>query len=200
VPPAVTWLVRHGQSASNAGLPATGAGNTPLTELGHQQAQELARRVNRQPDLLVASEFIRSQATAQPIRERWPKARYETWAIHELTYLSPTRCIGTTRETRQPWVDAYWQACDPDYLDGPDAESFRSFMLRLSGFHERLRALDGELAIVIGHGQFFSGYLMGLKKGFEVAADWMRDYRTTETARPMANCEIIELRADAITR
>ena len=26
MPPALTWLVRHGQSASNAGLPAVGHG------------------------------------------------------------------------------------------------------------------------------------------------------------------------------
>ena len=35
--------------------------------------------------------------------------------------------------------------CDPDYCDGPDAESFRSFMARLRDFHGRLLALDGEL-------------------------------------------------------
>ena len=64
VPPTLTWLVRHGQSASNAGLPATGAGNTPLTELGQRQARELAARVERQPDLLIVSDFVRSRATA----------------------------------------------------------------------------------------------------------------------------------------
>ncbi len=200
MPPAVTWLVRHAQSSSNAGLPAIGAGNTPLTDLGQRQACELAGRVDRQPDLLVVSEFIRSQATAAAIRERWPKVRCETWPIQELTYLSPARCMGTTRDTRQPWVDAYWHACDPDYLDGPDAETFRSFMTRLGDFHRRLQALGGELVMVVGHGQFFSGYLMGLHKGFPVTADWMRAYRASETARPMANCEIVDLRADVFKR
>jgi broad specificity phosphatase PhoE len=195
----VTWLARHGQSASNAGLPAIGAGNTPLTELGHAQALALADRVTRQPDLLIVSSFIRSQATAEPIRARWPRVRCETWPIHELTYLSPARCVGTTRQTRQPWVDAYWRDSDPDYCDGPDAESFRSFMGRLHAFHRSLLALDGDLAIAVGHGQFFSGYLLGLEEGFDVTADWMRRYRTHETARPMANCEIIELGAAALT-
>lgn len=198
MPPALTWLVRHGQSASNAGLPATGAGNVPLTELGHRQARALAARVDRQPDLLVVSPFIRSQATAAPIRERWPLAPCETWPIHELTYLSPERCIGTTKETRQPWVDAYWRACDPDYLDGADAETFRSFMNRLADFHHCLWAREGGLAIIVGHGQFFSGYLTGLRRGFDVAADWMKEFRETEIARPMANCEIIELSGGAL--
>ena len=50
MPPALTWLVRHGQSASNAGLPAVGHGEVPLTALGREQAREVARRVDRQPD------------------------------------------------------------------------------------------------------------------------------------------------------
>jgi broad specificity phosphatase PhoE len=200
VPPAVTWLVRHGQSASNAGLPAVGASNTPLTELGQQQACALAGKVERQPDLLIVSSFIRSQATAEPIRARWPAVRCETWPIHELTYLSPVRCVGTTRQTRQPWVDAYWRDCDPDYLDGPDAESFRSFMQRMNDFHRRLQALDGGFVVAVGHGQFFSGYLLGLDDGFAVTADWMRRYRAHETGRPMANCEIVALAADRLRR
>ncbi len=57
MPPALTWLVRHGQSTSNAGLPATGHGEVPLTELGQQQAREVADLVQRQPDLLVVSPF-----------------------------------------------------------------------------------------------------------------------------------------------
>jgi 2,3-bisphosphoglycerate-dependent phosphoglycerate mutase len=197
MPPAMTWLVRHGQSASNAGLPAVGAGNVPLTALGYRQARDLAARVEQQPDLLIVSPFIRSQATAAPIRERWPLAPCETWPIHELTYLSPARCIGTTREARQPWVEAYWHANDPDYLDGADAESFRSFMSRLNAFHRRLLALDGELVIAVGHGQFFSGYLTGLSEGFGVAPNWMKEFRAAEIARPIANCEIVELPADA---
>jgi len=196
----MTWLVRHGQSASNAGLPAVGAGNVPLTDLGREQARALVARVERQPDLLIVSPFIRSQATAEPIRERWPLARCETWPIHELTYLSPARCVGTTKKTRQPWVDAYWQTCDPDYLDGADAESFRSFMGRLKAFHERLLALAGGLVIAVGHGQFFSGYLTGLSEGFDVTPDWMKEFRATETARPMANCEIVELHGEILKK
>lgn len=193
MPPALTWLIRHGQSASNAGLPTDGYGEVPLTALGRRQAQEVADRVDRQPDLLVASAFLRAVDTAQPILARWPTTRRETWPIHELTYLSPARCVGTTAETRRPWVEAYWRRCDPDYQDGPDAESFRSFMTRLADFHWRLLALEDAFVVVVGHGQFFSGYQLGLSKGFAVSAEWMRDYRACETARPMANCEVIEL-------
>jgi broad specificity phosphatase PhoE len=194
----VTWLIRHGQSASNAGLSTTGYGEIPLTAFGRRQAHEVAGRVQRQPDLLIASAFQRATATAEPILARWPLTRRETWPIQELTYLSPARCGGTTAETRRPWVEEYWRRCDPDYQDGPDAESFRSFMARLRNFHRRLLALDGNFIVVVGHGQFFRAYLLGQRESFAVTAEWMKEYRTAETARPMANGEIIELTGEAL--
>lgn len=195
MPPALTWLVRHGQSASNAGLPATGHAETPLTALGHEQARALAQRVDRRPDLLIVSPFLRAKDTAQPVRERWPGTQCEVWPIGELTYLSPARCRGTTAESRRPWIEEYWGRCDPDYLDGPDAESFAAFMARLLDFDRRLQALDGDFVIAVGHGQFFRAYLWGRDRHFAVTAQGMRDYRQAETAQPMANGEIIELRA-----
>jgi broad specificity phosphatase PhoE len=198
VPPALTWLIRHGESTSNAGLPTTGYGGIPLTARGQQQARDVADRIQRQPDLLVTSAFLRATATAEPVRERWPLTRCETWPIQELTYLSPARCRGTTAEMRRPWVETYWRRCDPDYQDGPDAESFRSFMGRLHDFHHRLLALGDGFVVVIGHGQFFRAYQLGQRKGFAVSAEWMKDYRSAETARPMANCEIIALTGEAL--
>lgn len=200
MPPALTWLVRHGQSTSNAGLPVTSFGDVPLTALGHQQAREVANRVQHQPDMLIVSPFLRARATAEPICARWPLARCETWPIHELTYLSPARCHGSTVETRRPVVEAYWLLCDPDYTDGPDAESFRSFMTRLLEFHNRLNSADGDFVVVVGHGQFFRAYLLGLREGFTVSSHWMERYRKEETARPMANGEIVELTGEALKR
>lgn len=200
VPPALTWLIRHGQSASNAGLPATGHDDVPLTELGLMQARALVDRLRQPPDLLILSPFLRARATAEPILARWPDTRCETWPIQELTYLSPARCVGTTSATRRPWIDDYWQRCDPDYCDAADAESFAAFLGRLRDFHRRLLALDARFVVAVGHGQFFCAYLIALDKGFEGSAQWMRDYRLNETARPMANCEVIELDAGALLR
>ena len=197
MPPALTWLLRHGQSTTNAGLPATGFGEVLLTDLGHQQARDAANRVQRQPDMLIVSPFLRAHATAAPIRARWPLARCEIWPIHELTYLSPARCHGSTVEMRRPLVEAYWRDCDPDYVDGPDAESFRAFMTRLLEFHRRLLSVDGDFVVVVGHGQFFRAYLLGQNEGFTATSNWMKRYRSEETARPMANCEIVELTGEA---
>ena len=200
MPPVTIWLVRHGQSAANAGLPTEGHGDVPLTELGRQQACAVARRVERPPDLLIVSPFLRACATCEPIQARWPATRRETWPIQELTYLSPARCAGTTSATRRPLVDAYWRRCDPHYVDGSEAESFSAFSSRLRDFHQRLLALDCAYVIAVGHGQFFRAYTMCLTDGFTVTPEWMARYRIVETGNPIANCEIIELSGEALGR
>ena len=200
MPPVTIWLVRHGQSAANAGLPTEGHGDVPLTELGRQQACAVARRVERRPDLLIVSPFLRTRATCEAIQARWPATRRETWPIQELTYLSPARCHGTTSATRRPMVEAYWRRCDPHHVDGSDAESFSAFSSRLRDFHRRLLALDCSYVIAVGHGQFFRAYMMGLTDGFTATPEWMVRYRTVETGNPVANGEIIELSGETLGR
>lgn len=57
---------------------------------------------------------------------------------YEFTYLSPVACMGTTKEERRLWVQAYWEACDPDYDDGLGAESYRGFVSRTMEILRRL--------------------------------------------------------------
>jgi broad specificity phosphatase PhoE len=199
VPCLKTWLIRHGQSTSNAGLPTHGHSDVALTQLGFAQAREVASQVEQQPDLLVDSPFLRARATADAIQARWPNVSRATWPIQEVTYLSPARCIGSTVQTRQPLVDAYWGRCDPDYIDGVDAESFAQFMQRIRGFHARLLELNVDFLVVVGHGQFFAAYRFALANGFVATPDWMRRYRATESAHPLRNGEIVELNADAFS-
>jgi broad specificity phosphatase PhoE len=96
-------------------------------------------------------------------------------------------------------IDAYWRRCDPQHVDGPDAESFSAFLDRLHDFHRRLLELDCSYVVVVGHGQFFRAYMMGLSEGFLATADWMARYRTVETAHPIGNGEIIELHREMLT-
>lgn len=187
------WLLRHGESASNAGLPASGHGDVPLTALGQEQAAAAAAQLREAPDLLVDSPFLRARTSADAIARCWPALRRETWPIQEVTYLSPARCRGTTTQTRQPLVDAYWHRCDPAYVDGPDSESFAAFLHRVETFHRRLLDLDAAFVVAVGHGQFFSAYRYALARGFEATPAWMRDYRATETASPLRNGEFIRL-------
>ena len=82
----------------------------------------------------------------------------------------------------------------------PTSESFSAFSNRLRDFHHRLLALDCAYVIVVGHGQFFRAYTMCLTDGFAVTPEWMARYRTVETGKPIANCEVIELSGETLGR
>lgn len=67
------YIVRHGQSASNAVKKPQG-GDSELTPLGIQQAKKLATRASRlHIDIIVSSDFARAIQTAEIIRKRVPK-------------------------------------------------------------------------------------------------------------------------------
>jgi 2,3-bisphosphoglycerate-dependent phosphoglycerate mutase len=156
-------LVRHGQSVANAGGKTTDHVFNPLTELGHAQAREFADRLDCKPTLFVVSPFQRAQQTAEPLRERFPDVPVEEWPIHEFTFLEPSRHSNTTEEDRQPYVKAYWENQDPEFADGPGAESFTQFLDRARDAIRRLAmANPGGCVVVFTHGFFMQAFRLAL--------------------------------------
>lgn len=49
------WLVRHGESAANAGSATTDPATIPLTLVGRDQAVRVAAGLLQKPDLIVVS-------------------------------------------------------------------------------------------------------------------------------------------------
>ena len=63
------YLIRHGQTNGNRDR-IVQMPNTPLSELGHQQAQQLAQRFQNIPIAkIICSDYLRTQQTAAPLRE-----------------------------------------------------------------------------------------------------------------------------------
>lgn len=133
-------LMRHGESAANAGEASLDHATIPITLRGIEQAHLVARSIIQPPALIVASPFSRAQSTAMVTVAAFPNTPFETWPIHEFTYLEPARCINTTVAQRQGWVEAYWAQADPSFTDGDGAESFLDFMSRARSFLKRLEA------------------------------------------------------------
>ena len=158
-------LVRHGESRANAGFATSEPADVPLTDLGHQQALDVADQINETPDLIVVSPYKRTQQTAVPLRRRYPDAPYEVWPIQEFTFLTPGACVGLDAGQRRPIVEAYWARGDMAHVDGEGAESFNDFTARVVEFDDRLTARDG-LVVVVGHEQFFRTYLLGRTNDF----------------------------------
>ena len=57
-------FIRHGQSTGNAGIPCNDLALLELTELGWQQAREVAASWTEIPSLIVTSPYLRTQQTA----------------------------------------------------------------------------------------------------------------------------------------
>jgi broad specificity phosphatase PhoE len=104
------FLIRHGESESNAGLPSASPGSAPLTPDGHRQARQIARVLADPPALIVTSPYLRARQTAQPTITRFPGAGYQEWPVQEFTYLAQRHGRASTAAERQPYIRAYWDA------------------------------------------------------------------------------------------
>lgn len=134
------YLIRHGESAANAGLKTGDTALIPLTELGHQQAGEVPRRLPKHIDHIIVSSYLRTQQTAEPTRLVHPAAPVWEWAeVREFAYLDPKKANGTTLEERKPMVNAFWEAMNPEWQVSPDVESFGQFIDRVKLVHSMLQ-------------------------------------------------------------
>lgn len=78
-------LIRHGESAANAGEASLDHASIPLTAKGVEQAYLVAESFAQAPTLIVASPFARAQSTAMATAARFAAIPFETWPIHEFT-------------------------------------------------------------------------------------------------------------------
>lgn len=182
-------LIRHAQSAANAGLATTAPDSIPLTNLGHTQAQILADQIVSPPDLMISSPFERAIHTALPLANRYPQVSLEIWAVEEFTYLSPGRLVGTTEAERKPMVDAYWNDGDQAAIDGPGAESFIELLKRAKVMLDRLAASTADNTMVYSHGQFIRAVAWFIRHGEAAGTpENMRLFRELDTEDPLPNC------------
>jgi broad specificity phosphatase PhoE len=148
-------FVRHGQSTGNAGISCNDLLLLELTELGREQAHQIAKSWTEPPSLIVTSPYLRTQQTAEPTIKRFRDVPVEVWPIQEFTYLEPSQWNGTSSAVRSAPIQAYWKTCNPDYCDGPGAESFATLLRRTEAALLKLETLpDDALVYVFSHGQF----------------------------------------------
>ena len=150
------WLIRHGESTSNAGAMTTDPGSTPLTELGRQQAGYIAQAFTHPPDLIVTSPYIRTQQTAEPTRNRFTQTPHQEWLVQEFNSLSPQKYNGTRAKDRRPGIEAYWRRSDPHYKDEGDGESFIEVIGRVATMFDNLKQTDSPFTAIFAHGIFNS--------------------------------------------
>ena len=189
------WLIRHGQSESNAGLPTNGPGAAPLTERGREEAERMAAAFSEPPELVISSPFLRARQTAEATLDRFPGVPYEEWPVEEFTYLGALHGPQTTAAQRRPHAAAYWGRADPSHITGGDGESFKALIVRARAFLDRLadRPEEGLIA-VFTHGLFMEAVLWTLLTGTtdpDPAA--MRAFIHFDGVCNIPNCTVTEL-------
>ena len=188
------FLIRHGESGSNAGLPSADPGSAPLTPEGHRQARQIARVLADVPALIVTSPFLRARQTAQPTISRFPGAECQEWPVQEFTYLAALHGRASTAAERQPYARAYWDRADPDHAD-PGAESFTGLIGRAAGFLDRLSAQGSGPVAVFTHGLFMRAAAWSLLTGITTPSqEQMRGFRRFADRYLIPNAGVIELR------
>lgn len=181
------YLIRHGESASNAGEKTLDAASTTLTERGWQGARANATSFPETPHLIVTSRYIRTAQTAKPLLERFASVPVEEWDIHEFTYMSADKYAGTTTFDRRPFIDEYWKRIDPHFADG-DGESFAQFAARCRAFIARMGNTTG-ITAAFSHGHFTRGVLHALQGNFDsVTPATMTAFWQDHHANPIPNC------------
>lgn len=156
------YLVRHGESTANIGLPTENHKEIPLTEQGRLQAAAAAEKLAAYDiDFLVVSPFLRALETAEEYRKLRSEVKcFVDPRICEYTYLRPAKCKGLTNAQRRPLRQDYWQRNDPYYVDGEGAESFLEFLMRAKSFYDDCAGLKGKHLAVFSHSQMINILLM----------------------------------------
>jgi 2,3-bisphosphoglycerate-dependent phosphoglycerate mutase len=188
------FLIRHGESESNAGLPSADPGSAPLTPDGHRQARQIARVLADVPALIVTSPYLRARQTAQPTISRFPAAGCQEWPVQEFTYLAGLHGRNSTATERQPYARAYWDQADPHHAS-PGAESFTGLISRTADFLDRLSAQRSGPVAVFTHGLFMRAVAWSLLTGITTPGhDEMRSFRRFASSYLIPNGGVIELR------
>jgi probable phosphoglycerate mutase len=189
------WFIRHGESEANAGLPTIHPAQVRLTAKGHKQAVKVAHLFKRTPSLIVTSSYERAQETAEPTCRRFSSVHCEVWeTVREFTYLALTERRETTKQDRQPFVDAYWQRFDPSYVDGADVESFRQFIQRVADVLEALKYGQHDFVAVFSHEQFImAARWLLLIRPTHLDAWHMQHFRCFLCTQPLPNGAVMQV-------
>ncbi|MDO4643675.1 MAG: histidine phosphatase family protein [Cardiobacteriaceae bacterium] len=191
------YLVRHGQSESNAGGAAKPNAIIPLTALGQTQAEEVAdwliTRLGNNIASIGVSEYQRTHETAQPFAVRTGLTPRIISNLHEFNYLSFPLIDGLPFHERVQRAKDFWQNADTTTLDGDDSECFRHFVARVADVRQQFAALPDGNHVFFTHGLWLSMLIWQLLSLPTNDASTMLQFRFFAKAIHIRNCEVFLL-------
>ncbi len=190
------YLVRHGETVSNAGGVAIRNADIPLTELGKEQAKVVTTWLlgNVRPiDNIFISKFIRTHQTASPLLEKINIEPTVIDGLEEFNYIDFSRIKNIPANERRKLSHNYWQTATPDYIDGEDAESFNQLQTRITKVLNYFEELPNGNYIVYTHGLWLSMFLWRLLKFSTTSNPAMQQFRQFEQAIKIKNTDVFLL-------
>ncbi len=144
-------LARHGESDWNSSQRWQGLADRPLTDLGRQQAAELAARLEEtELDAVYSSDLQRARETAEIVAR---SKGLDVHAIPDLREVDVGSWSGLTRadaEAQFPEGYARWLQGGEGWEDG---ETYEEMSERVVAAVQRIAALhDGGRVLVVAHG------------------------------------------------
>jgi alpha-ribazole phosphatase/probable phosphoglycerate mutase len=147
-------LVRHGETAWNAGLKFQGHTDVPLSQRGIEQAGSLARRLNnRKFTAFYASDLTRAIETAEIVAVPHGLAVKPVPALREVNFGSWEGL--TFKEIKERFTELAQRWCDnPMDIPVPEGETLAELALRVNGAVRWIleHHLDGQEVVVVSHG------------------------------------------------
>lgn len=189
------YIVRHGESEANQGGKTQPDKQIPLTELGIQQAQNVADRLSAHlPHVgaVYTSEMLRTQQTGRFFCQQHAITPKILPCLNEFSIFDHNDILGLTGEQRRPLTQAYWQRANPDERCGELADTFTEFNQRIDDFLKKCQAFPDN-SVCFGHG-IWIGLLSWRLLGFGSDSVAMKAFRPYQTALPMPNCAVYRLR------
>jgi glucosyl-3-phosphoglycerate phosphatase len=147
-------LVRHGETAWNAGKVLQGQSDIELSERGREQARSLISVVHKwQPNHVVTSDLRRARQTASLIGypDAMVDARWREADLGEWTSKSVVDLMAADAVQYQRWRDG---VCAP-----PSGESIPNFRARVASAIEAVKPRKGNV-LVVTHGGVIRAVLL----------------------------------------
>ena len=186
------YLIRHAQSAANAGGTSLLDREIPLSAEGARQAAELACRLPANRHVFV-SEMRRTHETATPHCARHGVRPELLPCLNEFSYLPFAAVQGLDAAARKPLAEAYWQRADPHFCAGSGADTFAEFDGRVSDFLHRAWTALPHGSLLFGHGIWMALLAWRLAGNRAESGADMAAFRAFQSSLHVANASVWRL-------
>ena len=138
------YMIRHGQTEANAARIMAGVMDTPLTELGRQQAKavhQVVKRLKAKPTAIIHSQLSRARDTASIINEVLDLPVYEDAGFGEIN--------------AGEWEGVSYEIANPlftGWVDVPGGEKTEDFFARVKQSKINALTVHADPVLIVCHG------------------------------------------------